>query len=76
VDLCVALRKRGRAILYVPQAEIVHLRGRSATRNPQTEQLRRRSQIAYYEKHHPAWVPLLKLYLRMARKVAAPGRRE
>jgi N-acetylglucosaminyl-diphospho-decaprenol L-rhamnosyltransferase len=69
VDLCAALRKRGRAILYVPQSEIVHLRGRSAKRNPQTEQLRRRSQIAYYEKHHPAWVPLLKTYLRIARKI-------
>jgi N-acetylglucosaminyl-diphospho-decaprenol L-rhamnosyltransferase len=69
VDLCAALRKRDRAILYVPQSEIVHLRGRSAKRNPQTEQLRRRSQIAYYQKHHPAWVPLLKTYLRLARKI-------
>ncbi len=69
VDLCVMLRKRGRTILYLPQAEIVHLRGRSAKRNPQTEALRRRSQIAYYEKHHPAWVPLLKTYLRIAQKI-------
>lgn len=68
VDLCVALRQRGRAILYVPQSEIVHLRGRSAARNPDTERLRRQSQLAYYRKHHPAWVPLLRLYLRLRGK--------
>src|SRR5262245_25880158 len=62
VDLCVALRARGRKIVFVPQSEIVHLRGRSAGRNPSTARLRRQSQIAYYEKHHPAWVPLLKTY--------------
>jgi N-acetylglucosaminyl-diphospho-decaprenol L-rhamnosyltransferase len=68
VDLCLALRRRGRKVLYVPQAEIVHLRGRSAGRNPQTERLRRQSQIAYYEKHHPAWVPILKAYLTVTGK--------
>jgi GT2 family glycosyltransferase len=68
VDLCVALRARGRKVLFVPQSEIVHLRGRSANRNPATERLRRLSQIAYYEKHHPAWVPLLKTYLRLTGK--------
>ncbi|MGH9174525.1 MAG: glycosyltransferase family 2 protein, partial [Vicinamibacterales bacterium] len=68
VDLCAELRQRGRTIRFVPEAEIVHLRGRSAVRNPQTEQLRRQSQLAYYAKHHPAWVPLLKLYLRATGK--------
>lgn len=68
VDLCVELRRRGRTILFVPQSEIVHLRGRSAERNPSTERLRRKSQIAYYEKHHPAWVPLLKTYLKLTGK--------
>lgn len=63
VDLCVALRRRGRAILYVPQSEIVHLRGRSAGRSHAAERLRHTSQIAYYEKHHRGWVPLLKAYL-------------
>lgn len=65
VDLCAALRARGRQIQFVPQSEIVHLGGRSARRNPLTNGLRRRSQIAYYEKHHPAWVPLLKAYLKL-----------
>lgn len=64
VDLCVAVRKRGRKVLYVAQAEVLHHRGRSAATNPDTETLRRRSQIAYYEKHHPGWAGLLRLYLR------------
>lgn len=63
VDLCVRLRQRGREVLFVPEAEVVHLRGQSAGRNPATRQLRRRSQMAYYKKHHPRWVPLLRLYL-------------
>jgi N-acetylglucosaminyl-diphospho-decaprenol L-rhamnosyltransferase len=69
VDLCVALRRRGRDILFLPQAEILHLRGRSAGRNPATERLRRRSQLAYYEKHHRRWVPLLRTYLRLTGKL-------
>lgn len=68
IDLCVALRRHGRAVRYVPDAEVVHLRGRSAARNEQTERLRRQSQLAYYAKHHPAWVPILKLYLRATGK--------
>jgi GT2 family glycosyltransferase len=73
VDLCVALRQRGREILFVPQAEVVHLRGRSAGRNPATERLRRLSQVAYYQKHHPAWVPALRAYLRVTGKLRQAG---
>jgi GT2 family glycosyltransferase len=65
VDLCTSLTERGRKILFVPGAEVVHLRGRSAGRNPQTERMRRLSQLAYYQKRYPAWLPLLRLYLRM-----------
>ncbi len=68
VDLCVSLRARGRKVLFVPQSEIVHLRGQSAGRNPATERMRRRSQIAYYEKHHPMWAPLLRMYLSVSGK--------
>jgi GT2 family glycosyltransferase len=74
VDLCVALRRRGREILFVPQSEILHLRGRSAARNPVTERMRRESQLAYYEKHHPAWVRLLRVYLRVTGKLPGPHR--
>jgi N-acetylglucosaminyl-diphospho-decaprenol L-rhamnosyltransferase len=63
VDLCISLRALGKTVLFVPEARVTHLRGRSAGRNPHTERLRRQSQLAYYAKHHAAWVPLLKLYL-------------
>ena len=66
VDFCAAIRARGRRILFAPEIEVVHLRGRSAASAPAaTRAAYRRSQIAFYEKHHPAWAPMLKLYLRI-----------
>jgi N-acetylglucosaminyl-diphospho-decaprenol L-rhamnosyltransferase len=66
VDFCAAIRARGRTILFAPAIEIVHLRGRSAATAPEaTQQGYRRSQLAFYEKHHPGWAPLLRLYLRL-----------
>lgn len=67
VDLCASLRALGKTIVFVPDARITHLRGRSAGRNPNTERLRRQSQLAYYAKHHPLWVPVLRLYLKVWR---------
>jgi GT2 family glycosyltransferase len=64
VDFCAAIRARGRRILFTPEIEIVHLRGRSAASAPAaTREHYRRSQIAFYQKHHPAWAPLLRVYL-------------
>jgi N-acetylglucosaminyl-diphospho-decaprenol L-rhamnosyltransferase len=66
VDFCAALRARGRQILFTPNAEVVHARGRSRTAVPGRMNAEyRRSHIAFYEKHHPAWAPLLKAYLRL-----------
>lgn len=66
VDFCVAMRARGRAVLFTPEVEVVHLRGRSAASAPAaTERAYRRSQLAYYDKHRPGWAPLLRLYLRL-----------
>ena len=66
VDFCAAIRGRGRKVLFAPEIDVVHLRGRSAATAPgETNAAYRRSQIAFYEKHHPAWAPLLRLYLRM-----------
>jgi N-acetylglucosaminyl-diphospho-decaprenol L-rhamnosyltransferase len=66
VDFCAAIRARGRRILFTPVVEVVHLRGRSAASVPAaTTAAYRSSQIAFYEKHHPAWAPWLKLYLRL-----------
>ena len=66
VDFCAAIRARGRRVLFTPAAEIVHLRGRSRAAAPTATALAyRRSHLAFYEKHHPHWVPVLKLYLRL-----------
>jgi hypothetical protein len=66
VDLCAAVRARGRAILFAPEAEIVHLRGRSRASARSAAQIAyRRSHLAFYEKHHPRLAPVLKAYLRL-----------
>ena len=63
VDLCASVRRRGRTVLFAADIEIEHLRGRSA--GASTAAAYRRSQLAFYEKHHPAWVPWLRAYLKM-----------
>jgi GT2 family glycosyltransferase len=64
VDFCAAIRARGRRVIFTPAAEVIHLRGRSrATAPGPASAAYRRSQLAFYAKHHPRWVPLLKLYL-------------
>jgi GT2 family glycosyltransferase len=68
VDLCKRLRARGRRVIFVPQAEVLHFRGRSSARNPATTQLRRRSHLAYYDKHLPRWSSVLRAYLRVTGK--------
>jgi len=66
VDFCASLRAKGWKVLFTPSAEIVHLRGRSRATVPrQSDQAYRRSHLAFYEKHHPRLVPLLRMYLRM-----------
>lgn len=66
VDLCAAVRARGRRVIFTPDAEVVHLRGQSrASAAGATEQAYRRSQLIFYEKHHPGWVPILRAYLKM-----------
>ena len=65
IDLCAAVRAQGKRVLFVPTVEVVHLRGRSAATAPRaTRALYRRSHVAFYEKHHPRWAALLKVYLR------------
>ena len=70
VDLCASVRALGRAVRFEPSAEIVHLRGRSAaTARSATALAYRRSQLAFYEKHHPHWAPVLRLYLKLRGKI-------
>jgi N-acetylglucosaminyl-diphospho-decaprenol L-rhamnosyltransferase len=72
VDFCAALRGLGRRILFTPDAQIVHLRGVSGRRRPAaTEHAYRQSQLAFYAKHHPRWVPALRAYLRIRGKLPA-----
>lgn len=73
VDFCAALRALGKRVLFVPDAEIVHLRGRSRrTRPVASEQAYRTAHLAFYAKHHPRWLPWLTLYLRIRGKLP-PG---
>ena len=63
VDLCASVRRRGRTVLFAADVEIQHLRGRSA--GATTAVAYRRSQLAFYAKHHPAWLPWLRAYLKV-----------
>jgi GT2 family glycosyltransferase len=66
VDFCAAIRAQGGRVLFTPAAEIVHLGGRSRLSAPdRMSAAYRRSQIAFYEKHHPRWAPVLRGYLRL-----------
>jgi GT2 family glycosyltransferase len=67
VDFCAAIRSQGGRIRFAPEVTIVHRRGRSvATARRQTEMAYRESQIAFYQKHHPRWVPVLRFYQRLS----------
>jgi GT2 family glycosyltransferase len=66
VDFCAAIRARGRKVLFTPSATITHLRGRSRATVPGAMNAAyRRSHLAFYEKHHRFWAPLLRAYLRL-----------
>ena len=70
VDFCAAIRARGRDVIFVPEADVAHLRGRSARSRPDaTEAAYRRSQLAFYAKHHPRWLPLLRAYLALRHRL-------
>ena len=63
-DFCAAIRALGKRVLFTPAVTITHLRGRARAAAPQAvESGYRRSQLAFYRKHHPRWVWLLQLYL-------------
>jgi N-acetylglucosaminyl-diphospho-decaprenol L-rhamnosyltransferase len=74
VDLCAAIRARGRRILFTPEATITHLRGRSRATVPAAANAAyRRSHLAFYEKHHPRWAKLLRTYLRLKGELPPQG---
>jgi GT2 family glycosyltransferase len=65
VDLCHRIRKAGYRVLYSPEAEIVHLGGKSReTLSEKVECEYRRSQLHFYSKHYGRGkVRILKGYL-------------
>jgi GT2 family glycosyltransferase len=66
VDFCHAIRALDRRVLFTPAAQVTHLRGRSRASQPAASNAAyRRSHLAFYQKHHPWFVPLLRLYLRL-----------
>jgi N-acetylglucosaminyl-diphospho-decaprenol L-rhamnosyltransferase len=66
VDLCAAVRAQGRLVRFSPEAEVVHARGVSRASSPgPAGQAYRRSQLAFYRKHHPRWAPVLAAYLKV-----------
>jgi GT2 family glycosyltransferase len=69
VDFCAAIRANGRHVLFTPATHVVHLGGRSRATVPAAgTRAYRRSQVAFYEKHHPVWAPVLRTYLRLKRQ--------
>jgi GT2 family glycosyltransferase len=75
VDFCASIRARGRGVLFTPEVEIVHLRGRSAAGAPAaTRAAYEQSHLAFYRKHRPYYVPMLRLF-RLLRRGPFVGRR-
>ena len=64
VDLCASIRSRGRRILFVADVEVVHRRGASADPAAR-EAAYRHSYLAFYQKHHPRWAPLVRAYTKL-----------
>lgn len=65
VDFCASVRAAGWQVLFTPRSAVVHLRGRSRATAPRaTNAAYRHSQLAFYAKHHPRYLPLLRAYLK------------
>lgn len=66
VDFCAALRAGGGSILFTPAATVIHLQGRSRKAAPAERPSHYdRSHLAFYAKHAPAWVPILRGWKRL-----------
>lgn len=66
VDFCATLRAQGGAVVFTPAATVVHLRGRSVRSGPaRRPSYYDQSHLAFYAKHAPRWVPLLRAWKRL-----------
>ena len=65
VDYCQRVRGAGYRVLYTPEAEVIHLRGKSTEGNREKATFEyRRSQLYFYKKHYGCGkVRVLKVYL-------------
>lgn len=70
VDFCAALRAGGGRVLFTPAATITHVRGRSMRgATPRHPSHYDESHLRFYEKHAPRWVPWLRLWKRLRRRL-------
>ncbi len=86
VDLCLRIRQRGHRISYLPEAEIMHLVGRSSAEAAEHLQSEwELSRIAFVEKHFPTghrflmktWImvgAVIRILLLLVQPVATPNR--
>jgi GT2 family glycosyltransferase len=75
-DFCASLRRLGHVVLFSPVADVTHARGRSGTgRGAAVRAHYRRGQLAFYAKHHPSWVGVLRLFLRLTGRLPEPADR-
>jgi GT2 family glycosyltransferase len=66
VDFCATLRQQGGSILFTPASTVIHLRGRSHSKAlHQKPSHYDASHLAFYAKHHPGWLPLLRAWKRL-----------
>ena len=66
VDLCAAIRGLGGHVLFTPAAEVLHRRGQSSRAVGVRPSVHYdRSHLLFYQKHRPAWAPLLRFWLRL-----------
>ena len=67
VDFCAAIRARGRRILFTPDVEVVHLRGRSSGTARRLPPARRTGAASWPSTRNtiPRWAPFLRWYLRL-----------
>jgi GT2 family glycosyltransferase len=66
-DLCQRAREAGWQVWYIPEVQVMHIKGASTQQQASPMRLEyRRSQLLYYQKHRPLWEQLIvRVYLIM-----------
>ncbi|MDW8344126.1 MAG: glycosyltransferase family 2 protein [Verrucomicrobiae bacterium] len=68
VDLCLRIKQAGWRVVFVPEAEIIHIGGQSSQHDRLASLRHRyRSLFEFYRKHYPRWqLPTLKFIVQVA----------